>query len=58
MNSSTIMKLLNRLVNDPSLNASQLSIIHQVIQHVKIQDQEMLELKEDVTDVAIPENQS
>ena len=58
MNSDMILKLLNRLVNARELSSSQRNIVTQVIQHVRRQDEEIAELREDITETSIDENPS
>jgi hypothetical protein len=55
MNSYEILKNLRRLVNDKSLGTRQREIARMATQHIEKQDNEILELREDITDVTIPE---
>jgi len=50
MNSDDIIRRLNRMVNDPKLSPKLRNEIAEAIRHIKKQDDEMLELKEDITD--------
>lgn len=56
MNSDAILRQLNRLANDRQLTQQQRNIIHATIQHIRKQDDEMLTLKEDITDMTMPED--
>ena len=56
MNSNTVLKLLNRLVNDRSLSGSQRSVIQQTMQHIKLQDQELDKIREDVSNWRNPDD--
>jgi hypothetical protein len=49
MNSDNILKLLNRLANSRSLSGSQRSVIQQAMQHIKLQDQGLDKIREDVS---------
>ena len=58
MNSTEILRQLNRLVNDRQVPRSVRKVIEQATRHIILQDDEMLNLKEDITDLKIPrENQ-
>ncbi len=56
MNSYEILKLLNRMVNDRNIEKKWHQIIRAAMQHIEFQDGEILELREDITDVTIPED--
>lgn len=55
MNSYEILKNLRRLENDRAIPHRQREIIRLAIQHIEKQDDEIIELREDITDVSIPE---
>ena len=55
MNSYEILKNLRRLVNDRGLSTRQREVARTAIQHIEKQDGEIQELREDITDVSIPE---
>lgn len=54
MNSFEILKLLRRLVNDYALTARQRETARAAINHIEKQDNEMRELREDITEQEIP----
>jgi hypothetical protein len=56
MNSDAILRELNRLVNDRTLNTRQRSIVEQAVQHIRLQDDENHGLKDDITDMNIPQS--
>ena len=58
MNSDEKLRQLNRLVNDRELSHRSRNIIHSTIQHIKIQDQELLKFKEDITDLQISDKEN
>jgi len=53
MNSDEKLRQLNRLVNDRELSHRSRNIIHSTIQHIQMQDQELLKFKEDIIDLQI-----
>ncbi len=55
MNSFEILKQLRRLLNNRNIDTRSRTIINLAIQHIILQDDEILELREDITDVSIPE---
>ncbi len=55
MNSDQILKELIRLESDRTLSHRARGVIRQTIQHIRQQDSEMLDLREDITDVIIPQ---
>ncbi len=54
MNSYEILKNLRRLVQDRTIGHRQREIIRLAVQHIELQDDEIIELREDITDVSIP----
>jgi ribosome-binding factor A len=51
MNSDSILMQLNRLANDQRVQESIRHVILQAIQHIKMQDRNLLDLREDITDL-------
>ena len=58
MNSDEKLRQLNRLVNDRELSHRSRNIVHSTIQHIKMQDQELLKFKEDITDLQISDKEN
>lgn len=58
MNSYEILKSLRRLLNNRNLDAPSLEVIRTAINHIVGQDRENYELREDITDVSIPDESS
>ncbi len=54
MNSDAILKALNRLVNSRELTAQQRNIAQQAMNHIRKQDAEQAELREDVSKWRVP----
>jgi hypothetical protein len=55
MNSYEILKNLRRLLNDRKIDQRSREIIQTAVNHIVLQDDEILELREDITDVSIPQ---
>lgn len=51
MNSDQIYRDLNRMINDPKLDHRHRAKLRQVVQHIHLLQGEILELKDDITDV-------
>lgn len=51
MNSDQIYRDLNRMINDPKLDHRHRVKLRQVVQHIHLLQGEILELKDDITDV-------
>ena len=56
MNSYEILKLLNRMLNDRNIEMKWREVIRTAIRHIEFQDGEILDLREDITDATIPED--
>ena len=58
MNSDAILRELNRLANDTTLTSRQRSIITQTMQHIRKQDEDVEELRDDVSKWRVPKDAS
>jgi len=55
MNSHEILKRLNMMVNDRRIPSRTRQELRQVIVHIKLQGEELQTLKDDITDMTIPD---
>jgi hypothetical protein len=58
MNSDNIYRLLNRMLNDQLMPHRHRRDLQTVVQHIRHQDREISELKEDITDVNLPSEEN
>ena len=49
MNSDNIIRQLNRMITEPRIAPRWRAELSQVVAHIKLQDREIAELKEDIT---------
>ena len=58
MNSDAILRELNRLANDNTLTSRQRSIITQAMAHIRKQDDDVSEIRDDISKWRVPKDAS